>query len=365
VKLCFLATSDSIHSLRWIRFFCEKGHDIHWISLTPFGSHTLAGATLYDLSSKHGRYVSLGLAALKVRKIIQCIDPDIVHAHYAGSYGVLAAIAGFHPFVLTAWGSDILFAGQDPVKGTLVKWVLRKACLITCDAYHMADAMRALGADTTKMELVFFGVEVDRFCPGPSDQQTRARWGAQQHCVVISLRNLEPVYSVETLINAVPPVIAEVPEARFIIAGAGSQGSVLKALCRDLNVEKHVVFVGRYSNTDLPNMLRSSDMYISTSLSDAGIAASTAEAMACGLPVVVTDTGENSRWIEEGKTGFVVAAKDPDALASKIVFLLKNDRDRLVIGKAAREKIVKSNSYVLEMDKMERLYERLIHSRSG
>ena len=363
MRLCFLAAGNSVHGYRWIQFFAENGHEIHWVSLTPFEMQAPRGAKLYDLSSDFGKLASLGATALKIRKIIRKITPEVVHAHYAGSYGMLGAISGFQPLVLTAWGSDILSAGRAPVKGSLVKWVLRKATLITCDADHMVEAMCSLGADIKRIHLVFFGVEVDRFCPGSGDEEIRAKWRAQGHRVVISLRNLEPLYSIETLIEAVPRVIAAVPEARFVIAGGGSQESVLKELARALGVEASVIFIGRYLNSDLPKMLRSADVYVSTSLSDAGIAASTAEAMASGLPVVITDTGENRRWVEEGESGFVVAARDPSALAEKLILLLKDSSKRAAMGHAARAIIVERNNYGREMEKMDGLYRNLLVGR--
>lgn len=363
MRLCFLAAGNSVHSYRWIRFFAEKGHEIHWISLTPFEGSTLPGANFYDLSWDFGKLAGLGAAVLKIKRIVRKIAPEIVHAHYAGSYGMLAAISSFQPFVLTAWGSDVMFAGHVPIKGAIVRWVLRKADLITCDAHHMIEAMRAFGTDMTKIHLVFFGVEVDRFRPGPRDDEFRARWGGLGRGIVISLRNLEPIYSVETLIEAVPRVIAEAPGTRFVVAGGGSQEPALKELASALKVEASVTFVGRYSNSDLPRILRSADVYVSTSLSDAGIAASTAEAMACGLPVVITDTGENRRWVEDGKTGFIIAAKDSGALAERVLLLLKDPQRRAAIGQAARDVIIDRNNYEREMERMQMLYRKLLSGR--
>lgn len=64
------------------------------------------------------------------------------------------------------------------------------------------------------------------------------------------------------------------------------------------------------------------DVYVSTSLSDAEIPTSTAEAMACGLPVIVTDAADNKKWIDNGVNGFVVPAKDPKSSSEKIMYLV-------------------------------------------
>ncbi len=98
------------------------------------------------------------------------------------------------------------------------------------------------------------------------------------------------------------------------------------------------------------------DVYVSTSLSDAGLAASTAEAMACGLPVVITDFGDNRKWIEDGESGFIVPLKDPKALAEKIIYLLKNKDIRREFGMRNRKIIEEKNNYYREMEKMENSY---------
>ncbi len=102
------------------------------------------------------------------------------------------------------------------------------------------------------------------------------------------------------------------------------------------------------------------DVYVSTSLSDAGIDASTAEAMACGLPVVVTDVADNKKWVDNGVNGFVVPVKDPKSLAEKIIYLLQNEDIRKKFGKINRKIIEERNNYYKEMKKMEDIYKELI-----
>jgi glycosyltransferase involved in cell wall biosynthesis len=98
---------------------------------------------------------------------------------------------------------------------------------------------------------------------------------------------------------------------------------------------------------------------VSTSLSDAGIAASTAEAMACGLPVVITDFGDNGRWVKNGEGGFLFRPGDHEALAQAIVWLLTHEGARSAFGRVNRTTIEQHNDYEKEMAKMERLYEEL------
>jgi glycosyltransferase involved in cell wall biosynthesis len=121
-----------------------------------------------------------------------------------------------------------------------------------------------------------------------------------------------------------------------------------------------VKFIGFIQNDKLPEYLNSMDVYVSTSLSDAGIAASTAEAMACGLPVIVTDVADNRVWVEDGVNGFVIPVKDPKLLAERVIHLLKNEDIRRRFGNISRKVIEERNNYYKEMAKMEEIYKKLV-----
>jgi glycosyltransferase involved in cell wall biosynthesis len=191
-------------------------------------------------------------------------------------------------------------------------------------------------------------------------EKLKRKLGVLDLPVVISIRNLKPIYDVESLINAAPLVLKEIPEARFVILGRGSQEAYLKKLASSLGISTNVSFVGLVSHDELPQYLASSDVYVSTSLSDGGLAASTSEAMACGLPVVITDFGDNGKWVEDGVSGFLVPLRDPETLAARIVYLLQTKDDRIKFGQANRQIIEERNSYEREIAKVGKLYEELI-----
>jgi glycosyltransferase involved in cell wall biosynthesis len=360
MKLCFLASANSIHSFRWIKYFADKGHEIHWISLQKNEFGDLKNVKFYLLKQYPTKFLDIIFNAIPIQKLIKEIKPDILHAHYAGVNGILGALSRFHPFVLTAWGSDILIAGKNFLTKPLIKSVLKKTDLITCDAEHMKEAMIKLGAKPKKIKIIYFGVDTEKFSPGSKDKELIKKLGIENCPVVISLRNLEPIYDVETLIRAIPLVLKEIPSVKFIIAGKGSEEEKLRNLAKELKVSESVRFVGFIPNDELPKYLRTADVYVSTSLSDAGISASTAEAMACGLPVIITKTGENEKWIEDGENGFLIPVKNSEILAEKIIFLLENKNVAQKIGIAARKTIEERNSYFREMSKMEKIYEEII-----
>jgi glycosyltransferase involved in cell wall biosynthesis len=362
MRICYLANAQSVHTQKWAKFFADKGHEVHLIS---FEGARIENVKVYSLKLSFVLrfgfdYLLKPVRAQIIKRLIGRINPDILHAHYFLDYGLYGALCGFKPFVVTSWGSDILV---DPKKFVIskyaVKFVLRKADLITCDAEHMREALRRLGAAQEKIRLINFGVDTRKFSLGQKSEGLKAELGIYDSPTVISLRSLNPLYDIESLIKSIPMVLREIPNSKFVIAGRGSEETRLKELAKSLGVSLNTKFVGVIPNDELPEYLTTMDVYVSTALSDAGLSGSTAEAMACGLPVIVTDVADNRRWVADGVNGFVVPIKDPKSLAEKTIYLLKNEGVRKKFGKISREIIEKTNDYYKEMEKMERIYEEL------
>jgi len=361
VKIAILAGADSIHSWRWVEYLARRGYAIHWISLVPFAAPSPVNVRTYEVGAYPKSIVAVLRIALRIRQILREARPHLFHIHSFGTYGLIGALTGFHPLVITAWGSDILLAPSSPLKRWLTKFALRCADTITCDAYHMRDTMVNLGTDATKIEVVYFGTDTLKFRPCLDGAQVQKRFEIGDSSVILSTRRLEPVYDVVSLVRAFPLVLQKVPEARCVIVGDGSERQGLMALAEELGVAGRVHFAGSVSGDDMPHYLAAADIYVSTSLSDAGLAASTAEAMACGLPVIVTDSGENRSWVEDSVGGFVVPVQNPEVLADKIIYLARYPDTRKRFGAYNRPIIEECNNYYVEMQKIERLYERVAH----
>ncbi len=359
MKLCFIAVANSIHSVKWINYFAEKGHEVHWITLTPKINAEYNQKIIFHNFNNLSNFTLLKLCFKDVKKLIRQIKPDIVHAHYAGMNGLLGALSNFHPFVVTVWGSDVLISGKSIIKRPFVKYILKKADLITTDADHMKEATVKLGINPDKIQLIYFGIDTRKFHPDKKSDDFKLKLGIENRPVVISLRNFEPIYDLESLLQAVPLVVKQFPQAMFLIAGRGPEEKKLKSLTKKLKINNNVRFIGFVANDELPIYLASADVYVSTSLSDAGIAASTAEAMACGTSIVITDSGENKKWVTNNESGFIIPIKNPEQLAQKIIELLKDEQKRNSLGLAGRKIIVQRNDYYGEMNKMEKFYQEI------
>ncbi|WP_067052229.1 glycosyltransferase [Methanofollis ethanolicus] len=366
MKICILADARTTHIKRWVEYFSEK-HEVDLITLSyTVPERTTIGEEVYEkmpnvrLHKVSKKIPDILLAPFRIRKLISEIKPDIVHAHYVTHYGFCGAFSGFHPLVVSAWGSDVLI---DPFDSILYKqmvcFALKHADMITSDGYNSKSAMVKLGIKEDKIKIIYHGVDVSIFCPEKRDRSIIWDLFSGDYPTVISDRGLEPIYDVESLIRAIPIIKTEIPDVRFIIAREDYQKAYLMNLAKSLNVFDSIKFVGLIKHEDLPLYLSSSDIYVSTSLSDGGTAVSNIEGMACGLPPVVTNVGDNHRWVEDGVNGFLVPPKNPYYLAEKIIYLLKNISVRKKFGDLSR-KIVEANAnYYSEMEKMNTIYHAL------
>ena len=364
MRICYIGGADSIHMKKWATWFVHKGHDVHLITASP---GEIEGVKIYPIGNKKkSDPFNFLKKIIQTRKLVRKIKPDILHAHVAFGYGTFGAFANYHPFVLSPWGSDILVEpDKSKIVKFLVKLALNRADLITCDGDNTIEKMIKLGADPKKIHRIYHGVDPVKFSPTQIDKKLKEKLGFPNSNVIISTRNLNPIYNLETLIKSAPLVLKKFPEAKFIIAGEMVHGErvkedYLKDIARDLKVSDSFKFTGKIPHDELPHYLTMADVYVSTSLSDGGISMSTLEAMACGLAPIVTDVADNKKWIKNGENGFVIPLKDPKTLAEKIIYLLENEDIRKNFGKISRKIVEEKQNYEKEMKKVEKLCMDLI-----
>jgi glycosyltransferase involved in cell wall biosynthesis len=345
-----------------VRYFADKGHDIHLVTFDK--TDQIEGVEVHNL--KYFSRLSYPLRILDTKKAVQKIDPDIMHAHYVSNYGVYAALTDFKPFVVSAWGSDILNVPKKSIiKKCLVRYVLKKADLITVDSASLMRNIANFGIHSEKVKLIGHGVNLRIFYPFTENKKLKEKLKIPaSSLVVISTRSLEPVYDVETLIKAVLIVLKSISDVYFIVVGGGSLKRKLEMMADELRVSGNVRFVGQVSQMEVAQLLCSSDVYVSTSLSDT-TSVSLLEAMACGLPVVVTELEGNMEWIRDEMNGFLFPKGDFRILADRIIYLLRNEDTRKKFGAINRQIVKERADYEKEMDKMEELYKNLIRKCEG
>jgi L-malate glycosyltransferase len=365
MKILFFASS-SIHSVKWIKYFAKQGHQVSWLTLDAIDDKTRqeVGCTIYQFDkpkSKAGRFFK---ALWSLSKVVDSVKPDIIHVHYIGFYGVLALLQRKAPFVCTAWGSDILINKKNWPKRLLLKAILGRSQRVTCDADHMIREIENLNVPRKQIERINFGIDTAYFRKSElAKTELRQKLGIPADAVVVlSTRNHHPVYDIETIVKSMKVLVARDSRFFLLIAGMGPLTESLKEMVRAEGLDKSVQFYGRYDQQVLKELLALSDVYVSASRSDAGIAASTAEAMAMELPVVISDVCENREWVCFPKEQ-LFAVGDAADLADKIGKTLSLKLSRSDFEALSRKLIVDHNDYNNEMNKMQLVYAQLGHAQ--
>jgi glycosyltransferase involved in cell wall biosynthesis len=357
MKICYLANAESIHTRRWAQHFSKRGYQVTVISFHP---GEIGGARVIELPCvTPDRRLNILLNIFKVRRLVDDIRPDILHAHYVTSYGFAGAMTGKHPYVATAWGTDVLI---EPEKSwmyrQIVRFALRRADLVTSVAPHMTEHLVTRGyAQAKKVITLPFGVDTDVF-----NLDKRTRQHGNQTGVVVSTRRPDYGMDVDTFVRAIPSVLKVFDNLKFIITGEGPLRQSLGELAGEFGVADHVEFRGEISHREMPELLGVADVFVSTSPSD-GNNISLNEAMACGAFPIATDIPANRAWIEPDKNGLLYPCRDVNQLAERIIEALRRPDWRQAVMPGNWEIIRTRASWSHSMAEMESHYQRLCRDK--
>lgn len=364
MKICYLSDAIQEHTRRWSKYFAENGHTVDLITWNPNHLPDYDPVKLHIINKPItrntilARIINFPILLLRIKKKLLEIQPDIIHVHSVTSYAWLAMLSGFRPYVLTPWGTDI---NIEINTSFIVKFFsmlsLRKADLIMCDAKFVKETLIGWGVNKNNIEIIMFGVDFRRI---PNEKKRNPQliknYNLSDSPIVISTRLLTELRDVESFVRAVPLVTKVIPDVNFVAVGSGAEREKLEAIARSNGTLDSIRFIGHVTEKEMIEWLCTSDIYVSTSLTDAGLSASTAEAMACRLPVIVADNSENSLWVHDGSGGYVYPNKDYEQLAERIIKLLNDKSLRAKCGNYNRKIIKEKNNYSVEMQKVESLY---------
>lgn len=245
---------------------------------------------------------SLGLNSFKSIKEIRlqglAFNPSVVHIHQANSYAFLTILALKKydvPFVLTAWGSDILL---NPKKSFLLKkmvqYILTNVQIITADSNHVLNSTQKLVDKKLSLKNVNFGIEI-KDCTE-----------LEKENIIYSNRLHKELYNIDKIIISFAKFIAIPKNSHWelVIAGEGDQTENLKDLVSRLNIVQHVKFVGFLNQQENHNYYCKSKIYLSIPRSDS-VSISLVEAILYGCVPFVSNLEANLELIEDKRNGFV------------------------------------------------------------
>jgi len=304
--LIFIANPSLSHSSNWISIIQNhyaNSKRIYWIySGYKKFSIEKAHKTKKDIIYAETPKFIVFLLAIYLIKYLRSIQIS-THAHYIGYPALLSLILPADKRILTSYGSDINVASYEFLKAELINFIIRNANIITYDDDRIKSRIQKFLMDSTDRSysntelchLNFFIDDIHQLPDANSEKLSQLIEDGEFN--ILSLRNHEDIYDIRTLINAVHHIASlgffnrKYKRVKVIIAGYGSEFSNNLRLSKEKLFDGlEVVMTGGFTRIKLLEMLKTSHLYISTSLSDSGFASSTIEALFAGLPVITSNT---------------------------------------------------------------------------
>jgi glycosyltransferase involved in cell wall biosynthesis len=389
LRIAVLGDFEGPHTQAWVKTFVERGHDVHAVSYYPVRA-TVPGVTIHVLreGGAHGpidrptsskgagrkaghsltrrafspslerlvhawRYQRAGL-----RRILEDLRPDVFHAHYAVEHAFYGAFAGYHPYVVSAWGSDLLVESHKALGRRIARYALRRADLVTGNDASLVRRAVELGVAPEKTAVVHLGIEPLFLEAGERSVNLGPETESGQ-AMIVSTRTLEPLYNPLSIIAAYQDVQRRVrTETRLVLAGDGSLRPALEEAAARAEHTGSVELMGHLDRAALAKTLASARVYVSVPSSDS-LALSNLEAMAAGAFPIVSDLPSVDGWIEHGVNGFRVTPGDAAELAEAILHALDDPELRRRAALHNRELVRARGLREPNMLLMERYYYRL------
>lgn len=312
----------------------------------------LAPATEMDLS-----------AAWRLSRLVKQLRPDVIHAHDPHGVAMAAMALTMRSGSRTAPPAPPLVAARRVdfhMKGNaLSRWKYRQVDCFICASDAIRRMVVADGVAADRAVTIHEGIDLAHVAAAPAADLHADLWLPHDAPIVGNVAALVPHKGQRHLIEAAAIVVRQVPDARFVIAGAGELREALERQIRERHLEKHVFLVG--FRPDILSVHKAFDIFVMSSVTE-GLGTSLLDAMASRRPVVATTAGGMPEVVADGETGLLVPPRDDAALAEAIVRLLKDRPMRTAMGAAGERRVRELfSSDRMVQDTLE-LYRRIVIS---
>lgn len=326
-------------------------------------------------------------AAEKALVLDQIFDFDIFHGH--GIYGFGFALFKFlkktdKPFVTTIH-NVILRDAQTTIRsiffdlsnlvlhfintvgltlysiceGALISRIANK--IIAVSNFTKMDAIKTYGIPAEKITVIQNGVDIDKFSPKISGDVIRRRLSLLNEPLVLYLGRFDYRKGVENLVKAIPLVLQQNEDVKFLLVGKGPFENALKNLAVKLRVKDSIIFHPSVSDFDLPKYYAAADVFVFPSLWE-GFGLSLLEALASGKAIISTNVSAIPEIITHNKTGLLVEPKNHKQIAEAIVKVLKHRNYLINLGIEGRKEMESKFNWDITSNEILKLYESLINN---
>lgn len=406
MRLLFVADGRSPIALNWIEYFIEKGHEVHLAStfacrpdpqLASYvfipvafsalkgdgGGQAVTGVVNPGAAgeARHQRWrpqkapgglwgagavrlrtairqwlgpLTLLVAAKKLHRLAEQVQPEIIHAMRIPYEGMLASVSNLPaPLVVSVWGNDFtLHAPSTPLMRRYTRWTMQQAAALHVDCHRDVRLAREWGFAPDRLAFVLpgnGGVQREVFYP-PVELISAP--------VVIQPRGVRAYVQNRAFFEAIPLVLEECPQARFVCPNMAGEAE-MRGWVSALGIEKSVDLLPAQTRAQMAELFRRSRVIVSPTTHD-GTPNTLLEGLACGCLPVAGDLESIREWITPGINGLLVEPHSAEQIAGAVVEALRNDE----LCRRAREinaaQIAERADYTRVMAQVEENYHKLL-----
>lgn len=364
--------------LRFSKLLTKRGHHVIFIGART--KENLTHDLYYDMKAYRFRSIPLPKSGgwhlafptvNEVKKVLQDEQIDVVHIILPMSAALVATKAarslGIKIVAHSHSQPENLFMGVPKALGrplldrawnTYLAWIYSKAESIIYPSEMARELLENLTDKNKHSVVISNGIDTDEFKPIDVGDFYERYDIPTDTVKLLFVGRLFPEKSVDTLIKAIPLIIARHPEAHIMIVGGGHLRPKLEALATDLKIQTHVTFLGLVSEEDKVLAYNACDIFVLPSFAELeGMVV--LEAMACGKPIIISDSKMSaSRYFVDGN-GFLFETANHRDLAEQALRLITNVELRREMGEASLEK---SKDYDIHrsVDKLEEVYRQAL-----
>lgn len=372
MKILILSDINSAHTEKWVKGLCSRGISICLFSFSrpvidwysSLDNFKLGFTPETSMNSNKIKTKLSYFAYLKnLKRCISQFEPDVLHSHYASSYGLIGKLSGFHPFIVSVWGADVYdFPNSNWINKTILKKVFKSADKISSTSLSMGIETNKYTEKTVK--IIPFGIRLNEFS---CDKRQEIK--DKNEIVIGNIKSLSPKYGTKYLIEAFQEVSILKPELnlKLLLVGGGSHLEEYKKFASSLGLEDKVEFTGFVGLNEVPKYHCKIDIFVSLSVLDSeSFGVSLVEAMASKSKVVASKVSGFKEVLRDcNDNGIMVEPKSVKEATAAILQILNNPEEATERANNAYRVVEDNYEWDNNLTEMIKTYNEVLNSKKA
>lgn len=294
------------------------------------------------------------------RKLINKNDYDLTHSFFAVPCGFISLLLKWQykiPYITSPRGADVpgyseRFESIYKILTPFIKLIWKNAKFVITNSKGLTELAKKTSPEQ-KFNVIFNGVDTNFYQSSKRTMKDR-----EKEFVVLCASRLSKRKGIKYAVSGFAKIVGRYPQLKMVIAGGeGNAMEELKNQVSNLGLNNRIKFFGYYTKDQSPEIYNSADVFVMPSLNE-GMSNNLLEALASGMPVLMTPVGGAEELVTDGENGFLIETENSDVIADKLEYLIENLDKVDEMGKASRE-LAEQMSWRVVADDYISFYERV------